>query len=72
MRELPVERRRPTVWALSAELGDPEPTFGKPMGLVLDRLTVPDLERSQHRNWVRFLSRQEKSQHDTKDNTNVM
>ena len=43
-RELPVDRRRPRVWVTSAELGDPEPTLGKPMGLVLERRTVPDLE----------------------------
>lgn len=39
-----MERRLPTVWGTSAELGDPEPTLGNPIGLVLERLTVPDLK----------------------------
>lgn len=34
---------------MSAELGDPEPVLGNPMGLVLDRLTVPDLEQTNTR-----------------------
>lgn len=42
-RELPMERRRLTVWGTSAEMGDPEVILGNPIGLVLERLTVPDL-----------------------------
>lgn len=45
-RELPVERRLPTVGGTSAELGDPEATLGNPIGLVLERLTVPDLKKT--------------------------
>lgn len=33
------------VCTVSAGLGDPETIFGKPMGLVLERRTVPDLCR---------------------------
>lgn len=44
-RELPVERRLPTVGGTSAELGDPEATLGNPIGLVLERLTVADLKK---------------------------
>lgn len=42
-REEPVDKRRPVADTMSVELGDPEPTFKKPMGLVLERLTAPDL-----------------------------
>lgn len=38
------------VWGTSAELGDPEPTFGNPMGLVLERRTVPDLKNQKQEN----------------------
>lgn len=37
------------VWGTSAELGDPEPTFGNPIGLVLERRTVPDLKTQKQR-----------------------
>lgn len=49
-----MDRRRPTVCGVSAELGDPELTLGKPMGLVLERLTVPDLH--QNRVVLKYLS----------------
>lgn len=42
-----MERRRPTFGGTSTELGDPEPTFGNPRGLVLERLTVPDLNKKK-------------------------
>lgn len=40
-----MERRLPTVGGTSAALGAPEAPLGKPMGLVLERLTVPDLKQ---------------------------
>lgn len=43
-----MERRLPTVGGTSAELGEPEGPLGKPMGLVLERLTVPDLQQNKH------------------------
>lgn len=44
-----MERRLPTVGGTSAELGEPEAPLGKPMGLVLERLTVPDLQQNKHK-----------------------
>lgn len=48
-----MERRLPIVWGTSAELGDPEPTLGNPMGLVLERLTVPDLKKNSQKSKTR-------------------
>lgn len=42
-----MERRLPTVGGTSAGLGEPEAPLGKPMGLVLERLTVPDLQQNK-------------------------
>lgn len=44
-----MESRLPTVGGMSVELGEPEAPLGKPMGLVLERLTVPDLKQNQHK-----------------------
>lgn len=43
-----MERRLPTLGGTSVVLGAPDAPLGKPMGLVLERLTVPDLKHDKH------------------------